>query len=189
MSRITAPIAKLVRTPASSPAGMATRAPAAATLLDSSSHSAGASLMPKYAELLQNRRSHEHSDVSASPCTASDHPASQSKDSVRTFSYTTFSSNTTYHHPVPPFSSSDTYVHTELQGLQANVPCLPDPPQPHDNSPSNSATIPGQPPTSPDANLPLRLPRLFRPANLHTHRRHCLSLNGPPLRQHPFLYQ
>ncbi|KAG6274062.1 hypothetical protein E4U47_001713 [Claviceps purpurea] len=63
MSRITAPIAKLVRTPASSPAGMATRAPAAATLLDSSSHSAGASLMPKYAELLQNRRSHEHSDT------------------------------------------------------------------------------------------------------------------------------
>ncbi|KAG6034062.1 hypothetical protein E4U19_006020 [Claviceps sp. Clav32 group G5] len=63
MSRITAPIAKLVRTPASSPVGMATRAPAAATLLDSSSHSAGASLMPKYAELLHNRRSHEHSDT------------------------------------------------------------------------------------------------------------------------------
>ncbi|KAG5986038.1 hypothetical protein E4U54_005655, partial [Claviceps lovelessii] len=62
MSRITAPVAKLARALSSSPhaAGVAPRS--ASAILDSSAHSAGASLMPKYAELLHNRRSHEHSD-------------------------------------------------------------------------------------------------------------------------------
>ncbi|KAG6006110.1 hypothetical protein E4U43_000487 [Claviceps pusilla] len=63
MSRITAPVAKLARALSSSPhaAGVAPRS--ASAIRDSSAHSAGASLMPKYAELLHNRRSHEHSDT------------------------------------------------------------------------------------------------------------------------------
>lgn len=60
MSRVTAPMAKIARALSSSPSGAAARS--ATPIFDSSAHSAGASLMPKYAELLHNRRSHEHSD-------------------------------------------------------------------------------------------------------------------------------
>lgn len=52
MSRITAPVAKLTRALSST---TAVRAPN--PLLDTSAHNAGAVLMPKYAELLRNRRS------------------------------------------------------------------------------------------------------------------------------------
>lgn len=51
MSRVTAPVAKLSRALSSSAAR------AANPLLDASTYNAGAVLMPKYAELLRNRRS------------------------------------------------------------------------------------------------------------------------------------
>ncbi|PHH81780.1 hypothetical protein CDD82_7886 [Ophiocordyceps australis] len=56
MSRITAPVIKLGRALGASQAPM----------LDSSAHGAGASLMPKYAELLGNRRISEHHDSAQS---------------------------------------------------------------------------------------------------------------------------
>ncbi|KAG5928953.1 hypothetical protein E4U42_007585 [Claviceps africana] len=63
MSRITAPIAKLARALSSGSPHAASVGPRSASgILDSSAHCAGASLMPKYAELLHNRRGHEHSD-------------------------------------------------------------------------------------------------------------------------------
>ncbi|PNY29934.1 Uncharacterized protein TCAP_00151 [Tolypocladium capitatum] len=66
MSRMTAPVSKLSRALSSSN----TVARAASPLLDSSAHNAGAALMPKYAELLHNRRSSEHSDASLPSCCA-----------------------------------------------------------------------------------------------------------------------
>ncbi|KAG5932898.1 hypothetical protein E4U53_001155 [Claviceps sorghi] len=62
MSRITAPVAKLARALSSSPHAASVAPRSASGILDGSAHCAGASLMPKYAELLHNRRGHEHSD-------------------------------------------------------------------------------------------------------------------------------
>lgn len=62
MSRITAPASKLSRALSSSATSASART--ANPLLDSSAHGTGAILMPKYAELLRNRRGSEHSDVS-----------------------------------------------------------------------------------------------------------------------------
>ncbi|KAG5976357.1 hypothetical protein E4U55_007339 [Claviceps digitariae] len=62
MSRITAPVAKLARALSSSPHAASVAPRSASAVLDSSAHCAGASLMPKYAELLRNRRGHEHAD-------------------------------------------------------------------------------------------------------------------------------
>lgn len=70
MSRVTAPVAKLTRALSSSAAR------AANPLLDASTYNAGAVLMPKYAELLRNRRStielsevcHCHTQSLFSPC-------------------------------------------------------------------------------------------------------------------------
>ncbi|POR37247.1 Uncharacterized protein TPAR_02559 [Tolypocladium paradoxum] len=69
MSRVTAPVSRLSRALSSSSNPVAR---AASPLLDSSAHSAsaGAVLMPKYAELLRNRRSSEHSDSSRGLATA-----------------------------------------------------------------------------------------------------------------------
>ncbi|KAK2593878.1 hypothetical protein QQS21_008398 [Conoideocrella luteorostrata] len=67
MSRVTAPLSKIARALSSSPSGVAARS---APILDSSGHSAGAALMPKYAELLRNRRSSEHPDSSRGITTA-----------------------------------------------------------------------------------------------------------------------
>lgn len=67
MSRVTAPTKHLARQIQSS------ARPAAAGLLE---HNAGATLMPKYAELLHNRRANEHTDVcSLSPLPPSNDPA------------------------------------------------------------------------------------------------------------------
>ncbi|RFU72094.1 hypothetical protein TARUN_10169 [Trichoderma arundinaceum] len=57
MSRVTAPVAKLARSLSSTAA-----ARGANPLLDASAYNAGAVLMPKYAELLRNRRSSELSE-------------------------------------------------------------------------------------------------------------------------------
>lgn len=64
MSRVTAPMSKISRALSASSSSIAARS--ASPLLDSSAHSAGAVLMPKYAELLRNRSS-EPSDVRNSP--------------------------------------------------------------------------------------------------------------------------
>lgn len=55
MSRVTAPVTKLTRSLNS--------AVHTASRIESSAHNAGAVLMPKYAELLRNRRAADQTDV------------------------------------------------------------------------------------------------------------------------------
>ncbi|KAK5992284.1 hypothetical protein PT974_05685 [Cladobotryum mycophilum] len=67
MPRVTAPVSKLARALSSTPTAARVGNP---LLLDTTVHNAGAVLMPKYAELLRNRRSSEHSDSSRGLTTA-----------------------------------------------------------------------------------------------------------------------
>ncbi|OAA33569.1 hypothetical protein AAL_01034 [Moelleriella libera RCEF 2490] len=69
MSRVTAPLSKIARaalssSPTSGVGVVGVGARAGTPIMDSSAHSAGAALMPKYADLLRNRRINEHSDSS-----------------------------------------------------------------------------------------------------------------------------
>ncbi|PHH62971.1 hypothetical protein CDD81_6396 [Ophiocordyceps australis] len=94
MSRITAPVIKLGR------ALGASQSP----LLDSSAHVAGASLMPKYAELLGNRRTSEYYDSSRT-MTTTHRPTPQPsivnrpRPIMQTFHSSTVSSMQLHHAP------------------------------------------------------------------------------------------
>ncbi|KAL6864013.1 hypothetical protein J3F83DRAFT_716301 [Trichoderma novae-zelandiae] len=133
MSRITAPVAKLSRALSSSAA-----ARAANPLLDAAaySNSAGAVLMPKYAELLRNRRSTtiELSESTRS-LTTTHRPtpqpsiANRPKPLMQTFSTSTSTSSTPSAHLdaaiLPSFSSASSSSTPSFADLP-RMPLLPD---------------------------------------------------------------
>ncbi|OTA07698.1 hypothetical protein A9Z42_0086010 [Trichoderma parareesei] len=135
MSRITAPVAKLSRALSSSAA-----APRAANplLVDAATYNAGAVLMPKYAELLRNRRTTttaiEHSESTRS-LTTTHRPtpqpsiANRPKPLMQTFSTSTTSSATPSAHLdaaiLPSFASLSSSSSSTFADLP-RMPLLPD---------------------------------------------------------------
>lgn len=97
MSRVTAPVAKLSRALSSSAAR------AANPLLDASTYNAGAVLMPKYAELLRNRRSTIELSESSRTLTTTHRPtpqpsiANRAKPLMQTFSSSASSATPSSH--------------------------------------------------------------------------------------------
>ncbi|KAL7909061.1 hypothetical protein GGI35DRAFT_452843 [Trichoderma velutinum] len=97
MSRVTAPVAKLSRALSS------TAARAANPLLDASTYNAGAVLMPKYAELLRNRRSTIELSESSRTLTTTHRPtpqpsiANRAKPLMQTFSSSAASATPSAH--------------------------------------------------------------------------------------------
>ncbi|PFH62196.1 hypothetical protein XA68_14737 [Ophiocordyceps unilateralis] len=132
MSRVTAPISKLSRGLGTS--SVASPGAVARPLRDTTAHSAGAALMPKYAELLRNRRSGDLHDSSRS-LTTTHRPtpqpslANRSKPLMQTF----HSMSPTTIAPVSPANLDATVlpsIHNLLRSDDSSngprVPILPD---------------------------------------------------------------
>ncbi|OAA42277.1 hypothetical protein NOR_05126 [Metarhizium rileyi] len=132
MSRVTAPMSKISRALSASSSAVAART--ASPLLDSSAHSAGAALMPKYAELLRNRNV-EHSDSSRG-ITTTHRPTPQpsivnrSKPLMQTFhssaSEEPLMRTSTTHIDSAILPSMSSLVSPSAAGQGPRVPLLPD---------------------------------------------------------------
>lgn len=126
MSRVTAPVSKLSRTISSAPVSRSVN-----TLRDTSSHNAGAVLMPKYAELLRNRSS-EHADSSRG-LTTTHRPtpqpslANRAKPLMQTFhSSTATSAAPASHLDATVLPSMSQLSAAAMPDLDIRVPLLPD---------------------------------------------------------------
>ncbi|KAL7808151.1 hypothetical protein V8C26DRAFT_413715 [Trichoderma gracile] len=134
MSRITAPVAKLSRALSSSSSAAAARA-ANPLLVDAATYNAGAVLMPKYAELLRNRRTIEHSESTRS-LTTTHRPtpqpsiANRPKPLMQTFSTSSVSSTTTpsahLDAAILPSFTSLSSPSTSFADVVPRMPLLPD---------------------------------------------------------------
>ncbi|GAB0132977.1 hypothetical protein EsDP_00001397 [Epichloe bromicola] len=127
MSRVTAPMSKMARSLSSSPSGV--------VVVARSAHGAGASLMPKYAELLHNRRSHEHSDSNPSRGLATTHRptpqpslANRTKPLMQTFhsSASPAMHTSTTHIDAAVLPSMSSLVGSSKPGHGPRMPLLPD---------------------------------------------------------------
>ncbi|KAL7949478.1 hypothetical protein V8C42DRAFT_311012 [Trichoderma barbatum] len=128
MSRVTAPVSKLARALSSTSA-----ARAANPLLDASSHNAGAVLMPKYAELLRNRRSTIELSESSRTLTTTHRPtpqpsiANRAKPLMQTFSSSAASATPAAHLDaaiLPGFASLNSS--SSFADALPRMPLLPD---------------------------------------------------------------
>ena len=157
MSRVTAPMSKIARALSSSPSSTT----AARSARDGSAHSAGAALMPKYAELLRNRRSNEHSDASVPLWTASPCPLPPSSPwTCRGF---------------PEKKNGNLDLMCFSRSSAADAVCLVIPRAYH-YAPADAPAFPCQPQQTSDADVPLLCP-LGPALFVHTHRCRCAPVN------------